>query len=296
MIRSMTAFASRSGRRGAQHWALEMRGVNARGLDLRLRLPDGLHGLEQPLRRLLSARLTRGAVTMSLKVSRDPALGGWEIDEAELDRVLSAIGRVTARAQQRGLPLAPSSASDILAARGVMRGAESDTDEAGLTEAMMPEAEALLSDFLSMREAEGAALARILSGHLDEVAALLAEARAAAAERGAGAAERLEAAIARVAGAGARVEPDRLAQELALLATRSDVTEELDRIEAHLDAARALLADDAPSGRRLDFLVQEFQREAGTLCAKSGSERLTRAGLELKAVIERVREQVQNVE
>ncbi len=295
VIRSMTAFASRTGRQDQLSWHWEMRGVNGRGLDLRLRLPDGIDGLEQGLRAALSARLSRGAITLSLKIDRDAA-AQWHVDEAQLDRVLAALNEVQARATAYGLTLAQSTAADVLSNRGVVVQGSPLGDPDWLAQALLDDAEALIASFDAMRTEEGAALAAILSGHLDEIGELLGEADAAAALRPESARRALREALDRIAAERVPVDEIRVAQELALLATRSDVTEEIDRLRAHLAAARTLMNEDAPVGRKLDFLTQEFMREANTLCAKAGDERLTRAGLALKAVIDRFREQVQNVE
>ncbi|MWD28885.1 DUF1732 domain-containing protein, partial [Aquicoccus sp. SCR17] len=193
-----------------------------------------------------------------------------------------------------------SCAADLLALRGVMEPAQaSEDDEAGraaLARAVQAGLDAALEDFLEMRRSEGAALAALLEDHLAEIAALTEQAAEEAEARRPEAATALRAALARVMENAENADPDRVAQELALLAVKADVTEELDRLRAHVAAARDLLAAGGAVGRRLDFLMQEFNREANTLCSKSQASVLTATGLELKAVIERMREQVQNVE
>ena len=292
----MTAFASRRGQHLALTWDWDLRGVNGRGLDPRLRLPDGIEGLEPAARAALSARLARGAVTLTLRLDRAMGEGGHGIDEAQLDRVLGAFDRIQERAFALGVTLAQPTAADVLAQRGVVVTAPAEAMDEGLLPALLADLDALLDDFVAARTAEGAALAVVLARQLDEVAALCDAAEAAAIARRGEAALALTAALRRVLADVPEADEARLSQELALIAVKADVTEEIDRLRAHVGAARALLSDDRPVGRRLDFLAQEFGREANTLCAKAGSPRLTGIGLDLKAVIDQMREQVQNVE
>jgi uncharacterized protein (TIGR00255 family) len=300
MLQSMTAFASRTGAEGPHAWTWDMRGVNARGLDLRLRLPETLPALEAAARAALSANLSRGSITLALRLTRVDPAPGLALDEAHLDRVLTAFQRIAARAAAAGLALAPPSAADILAIRGIAPAAPSEpdpaTNEESLVNALRRDLDAVIEDFVRMRRAEGAALSDIISHQLDRIAACVAEAAAIAESRRAESRAALRAALRRVFEDVPEIDEARLAQEVALLAVRSDVTEELDRLSAHVAAARALLHEPRPQGRKLDFLAQEFNREANTLCAKAQSAELTRTGLELKAVIDQMREQVQNVE
>lgn len=299
MIRSMTAFASRTGSHGAYSWSWDMRSVNGRGLDLRVRLPDGIDGLEARLRATASARIERGNVTIGLKLARDAAQQELSIDEGQLDRVLRALDRVQDKAVSLGITLGQPTAADVLSHRGVV------TQEAGqpdpkeleaLTDALVADFELLLGSFGEMRASEGRALRAILTERLDGIESLLTEAKTAAEERLPHARQVIVEAVARLRDAGSDMTEDRLAQELALLAVKMDVTEELDRLDAHVAAARELLHTDGPVGRKFDFLMQEFNREANTLCSKSGSTALTRIGLDLKTLIDQMREQVQNVE
>ncbi|MBM1218849.1 YicC family protein [Ponticoccus sp. SC2-23] len=299
MIRSMTAFASRTGTHGAHGWSWDMRSVNGRGLDLRLRLPDGIEGLEAGLRAAVTHRIDRGNVTIGLRLSRDASREELSLDEARLDRVLRALDAVQDRAMTLGITLGQPSAADVLSQRGVLAQEDSQPDPAeteALRSALLADFDLLLSDFCEMREAEGRALRTILSERLDEIGALLTEAQDAAEARLPVARQALRDAVARLGEAGTDMPEDRLAQELALLAVKADVTEELDRLNAHVDAARTLLSTKGAVGRKLDFLMQEFNREANTLCSKSGSTALTRIGLDLKTLIDQMREQVQNVE
>lgn len=296
MICSMTAFASRTGDLGPVSWVWDMRGVNGRGLDLRLRLPDGLDGLEQALRAKITTALTRGNVTVTLRLTRDEAGGGMRLDEAALAAVLQALDNVQERAFAMGVTLGQPTAADVLAQRGVLVSAVAETDNGALVTALTQDFAAMLAAFTAMRASEGAALLDVITGQLSRIAELIEQSATAAAERAPTQRATLQAALVRVMESVAEADPARIAQELALIAVKSDVTEEIDRLRAHVAAARALLAQDNPAGRKLDFLAQEFNREANTLCAKAQSSTLTAIGLDLKAVIEQMREQIQNVE
>ncbi|NKX46012.1 YicC family protein [Roseibacterium sp. KMU-115] len=290
----MTGFAAREGGDGQGNgWSWELRSVNGRGLDLRLRLPEGLGALEAPLRKRLSEVVTRGSVTLSLRVSRETGAQAAALDPARLAAALAQLAQIRAAADQAGVATAPVSPAEILSLRGL-----SDPGEGpGLpaAETLMADAEPLLSAFDAMRLSEGAAIAAVLAGQMDRIAALVEAAGTAAAARAEPQAARLRAAVETVL-ATADLDPARLAQEVALLAVKTDVTEEIDRLRAHVAAARALLAEGGPVGRKLDFLMQEFNREANTLCSKSQDAALTAIGLDLKLAIDQTREQVQNVE
>ena len=293
---SMTGFASAKGHEAGFSWAWELRSVNSKGLDLRLRVPDWVPGLEAALRARLSRDITRGAVTLSLRLGREDETGQLTLDMAQLDAVLDALAAVETRALDRGISLAPSRAADLLGLRGVLDTASADDDGEALKTALMTAFEPLIADFLAMRRAEGAALNDVIAAQLDTIAGLTADAAEAAQARRDEQAEALNAALARVMDGAAGVDEARIAQELALIAVKADITEELDRLTAHVAAARELLGAGAPIGRKFDFLAQEFNREANTLCSKSGAKALTAIGLELKTVIDQMREQIQNVE
>jgi uncharacterized protein (TIGR00255 family) len=298
MIHSMTAFASRTGAAGPHSWSWDMRGVNARGLDLRLRFPESMPALEAAARTALSARLSRGNITLNLRLSRADTAAGLAIDEAHLDRVLATLAHLSDRAAAHDLALAPPSPAEILSLRGILLSAPVDPEpaDAGLADVLKADLDALIDDFIRMRAAEGAALADVLALQLDRIGSLVDEAALIAEARRGEARAALHAALSRVFEAVPEMDEARIAQELALLAVKSDVTEEIDRLTAHVAAARALLHDTKPQGRKLDFLAQEFNREANTLCSKAQSADLTRLGLDLKAVIDQMREQIQNVE
>ena len=296
MIRSMTGFSSATGSLPPHSWAWELRAVNGKGLDLRLRVPDWIDGLEAGLRKLLGAEVTRGNLTLSLRLARDEQAGALQINDAQLDAVLQAMAMIETRAMEAGVSLAPSASSDIVALRGVLEQGTSEDDVAPLAKALLDEAAHLIADFNAMRDREGAALQKVLVAQLDEIATLTAEATGLAEARGAAMADTLKRNLTKVMDNIDGADPDRVAQELALIAVKSDVTEEIDRLAAHVDAARDLIGQGGPVGRKLDFLMQEFNREANTLCAKAQNTGLTRCGLALKAVIDQMREQVQNVE
>ncbi len=297
MIQSMTAFASRTGTHGPECWAWEMRGVNARGLDLRLRLPEGIDGLEVAVRAMLNARLGRGNVSVTLRMTRQEAAQAVVLDERQLDRVLAALGQVQDRALEMGVTLGQPTVADVLSQRGVIApGNAAAAPDDGLAKALIRGLEHLIDDFVVMRRAEGSALHAVIATQLDTIDRLTDAAAEAAAARAPAARAALRAALQRVMDDVTEADETRIAQELALLSVKADITEEIDRLRAHVIAARDLLDDAQPSGRRLDFLAQEFNREANTLCAKAGSAALTRIGLDLKATIDQMREQIQNVE
>ncbi len=294
MATSMTGFALRRGQGAGQDWTWEIRSVNGKGLDLRLRLPEGIEGLEAAVRAELTKALARGNVSLTLKVQRDEGAAALRVNRGALTAVLSALSEVEAAAMDAGVTLAQATQAEVLAVRGVLEMATGEEDAGPLRAALLADLPALIADFKANRAAEGAALAVALAGQIDRIEALTVEARAAAEARRDAAAETLRAQVARVLAEG--VDAGRLAQELALIAVKADVTEEIDRLGAHIAAARLLLADHDAVGRRFDFLMQEFMREANTLCSKAQAQALTRIGLDLKTVIDQMREQVQNLE
>ncbi|TMV13416.1 YicC family protein [Arenibacterium halophilum] len=296
MIRSMTAFASGTGGLGQHSWTWELRSVNAKGLDLRLRVPDWLDGLEAALRADLGKALSRGSVTLGLRVTRDGDEGRIALNPSTMNTVLDALAEIEAEALRRGMTLAPSRAADLLGVRGMLDVSSGSDDAGPLVAQLKREFPDLVARFLEMRESEGAALEGVLRGQIDQIETLTTQAAALVEGRRAAMAEALQANLARVMGSGQSADPDRVAQELAMIAVKSDVTEEIDRLVAHVAAARELVETGGPIGRKLDFLTQEFNREANTLCSKSQHRELTALGLELKAVIDQMREQVQNVE
>ncbi|HSF65573.1 MAG TPA: YicC/YloC family endoribonuclease [Paracoccaceae bacterium] len=297
MTLSMTGYASRRGQWGAWGWTWDLRSVNGKGLDVRLRLPEWIEGLEPLVRADLGRVASRGNIALTLKVAREGAdEGAAAVNLPVLRGVLAALAVVEAEAMARGITLRQAGQAEVLAMRGVLETAALETDTGPLRDALMADLGPLLADFAASRAAEGAALAGVLAAQLDRIAALAAEARVEAEARRDVAAATLRENLARVLANADGADEGRVAQELAMLAVKADVTEELDRLDTHIGAARVLLADAAPVGRKFDFLMQEFMREANTLCSKSQARALTRVGLDLKTVIDQMREQVQNVE
>jgi len=278
-------------------WEWDLRAVNGRGLDIRLRLPDGLGRLEKPLRDKLSARVARGNVTLGLRLRLTQGKAGVRIDAAALADVLAALDQVQTTAQVSGVLVQAPSALDLLGWRGVQaQGPDLAAVDADTLDALLlDDFEQVLDAFMAMRAQEGQALAAILSAQLNEIARLTQAARALLDQRAADMAAHFHKALAQVMDQ-TRSDPARIEQELALLAVKADLAEELDRLDAHCAAGRALVQAKDPVGRKLDFLTQEFNREANTLCSKAQHLEMTRIGLDLKAVIDQMREQVQNVE
>ncbi|MBW4975044.1 YicC family protein [Roseovarius mucosus] len=296
MIQSMTAFATAKGAIPGHDWTWDLRSVNGKGLDLRLRVPDWIEGLDPALRARLGQVLARGNVSLTLRLSSADASGQVAVNPDRLEDVLRAMALVEDRAMSSGLSLAPATAADILTLRGVLEAGTGESDSTALCAALLADFEPLLTDFLAMRATEGAALAQILHAQLDEIARLTQAAQDLLAQRSADIARAHQTALSRLRDSATDLDPARLAQELALLAVKLDVTEEFDRLRAHVRAARTLLESGAPVGRKIDFLSQEFNREANTLCSKAQHSGLTEIGLSLKTVIDQMREQVQNVE
>ncbi|WP_339820175.1 YicC/YloC family endoribonuclease [Sulfitobacter dubius] len=292
----MTGFASASGALEGWSWSWELRAVNGKGFDLRLRVPDWVEGLEVALRKQVTAEVARGNITCNLRIASAENDGTLQVNTAQVDTLLAALQEIEARAMDAGVSLAPSRASDILTMRGVLEQSDQAQDIDALREVLLAEFPAVLEDFNAMRRQEGAALADVMQDQLNEVETLAAKAAALADARKEDAAVNLRRNLARVMDNSEGADADRVAQELALIAVKADVTEEIDRLAAHVAAARALIGQGGPVGRKLDFLMQEFNREANTLCAKAQSTELTTVGLALKAVIDQMREQVQNVE
>ncbi len=290
----MTGFARADGADDSQRWTWELKSVNARNLDVRFRLPPGHDHIEAAARSDIAARFQRGNVSVHLGLKR-----GEQVLRMRVNR--DALAAMLALADELGAvdDVAPSPAAALLSLPGVLEPAE---DEVGEDEAAAREAAliATLGDALDglarARADEGARLETIVAGHLGEIERLCAAAGELAATQPDALQRRLTDQLAELLDGDTRVAEDRLAQEVALLAAKADVREELDRLAAHVEAARALLAEAGAVGRRLDFLCQELNREANTLCSKSSDLELTRVGLGLKAAVERLREQIQNIE
>ncbi|MBV9734507.1 MAG: YicC family protein [Acidisphaera sp.] len=292
-LSSMTGFGRSDGSGDGVAWAWELRSVNARGLDLRFRLPPGLDAQEPRLREAAGRLLRRGSVTASLALRRETPTR-LVADEAVLAHVLTLALDLARRIPGSSAPRAEA----LMALPGVLRVAsdEPEAGAAGQTEAVFGGFGAALDALAAARRAEGARLSAALTALLGEISALCAQAGAEAADQPAAQRARLLDNLQALLRDTPGLPEERIAQEVALLASRSDVREELERLDSHIQAAHALLAEGANIGRRFDFLAQEFNREVNTLCSKSASAALTATGLRLKAAIEQLREQVQNIE
>ena len=293
-ISSMTGFAHASGSGEAAAWSWEVKSVNGRALDIRCRLPQGLERLDPVVRNAVSARLRRGNVTVGLRLSQAPEGAAMRVNRAWLDELIALA------ADYRGTEgVEPPRLDGMLALRGVIETAEGPEDDANAAlddGALLETLDAALAELVCERQAEGAVLAAALTERIEEIAALTGEAEALAPSRQEALGARLREQVAALIGAGAPVPEDRLAAELAMLAVKIDVTEEIDRLKSHCAAAARHLQEDGAVGRKLDFLAQEFNREANTLCSKASHAALTEVGLALKASIDQLREQAQNVE
>jgi uncharacterized protein (TIGR00255 family) len=291
----MTGFARAEGRDDSLHWIWELKSVNGRTLDLRCRLPAGMDGLEPIARAAVAERLRRGNVSVSLTLMR-----GAKPPKVRINREVLAQLLIVVKELQGQVEAAPPRLDGLLGVRGVVDVIEEEEEDEAVRQARQERIAATLTEALDalrkMRAAEGARLAAIVGGHLDEIEKLRAAAAATAAVQPPALRERLRSQVAALLESVPALPEERLAQEAALIIAKGDVREELDRLAAHVAAARDLMAEAGAVGRKLDFLCQEFNREANTLCSKSTDVELTRIGLALKAAIEQLREQIQNIE
>lgn len=293
----MTGFARREGGDARVTWSWEIKSVNGRSLDVRCRVPSGHERLEAAARAALPKACARGNVSIALSVGRGDVAPGLRVNRDLLDQVIALAGELeTSLGSGR---VAPPRLDGLLAIRGVLETANEDEpaeETAAREAAMQGDLEAALDDLVAARRGEGTHLKAAVEAHLTTVETLTAAAAACAATQPDALREGLKTQVEALLDSVPALSEDRLAQEAALLIARGDVREELDRLGAHVAAARALLAEGGTVGRRLDFLCQEFNREANTLCSKSSDVGLTRIGLDLKSAIEQLREQVQNIE
>lgn len=293
-LESMTGFARATGEHdgGAVVW--EVKSVNGKGLEARLRLPPGFDRLEQRLRQAVHKRFTRGTVHCALTLTRAPASAQPVVNEA----LLADLAGLARRLEEQ-FGVAPARADGLLALRGVMEVPDGVVDEAAreaLDAAILTVFERALDGLAEARRGEGTALAAHLRGHVDAIEALALRAEADPSRRPEAIRERLAEQVRLLGEAAPGLDAQRLHMEAAFLATKADIREEIDRLKTHVAAARGLLDAGGPAGRKLDFLAQEFNRESNTLCAKSNAAAVTAIGLELKAVVDQFREQVQNLE
>ena len=283
------------GRQGARRWVWELRSVNGKGLDIRVKLQPGYEFVETGVRDRLTGRLGRGNIQASLAVSEEGGAGRTRINQAVLGDVVAALASLRAAVPDAQ----PPTLDGILALRGVMEAIDESADEPArqaLGAAVLADLDAAIDALTRDRRREGIAIGAVLSERLDAIERTVRAAEASPARTPEAIRARIAALVGELVGASPALDPDRQHQEAVMIATRADIREEIDRLLAHTEAARGLLADEAPVGRRLDFLAQEFNREANTLCAKANDRTLTALGLELKALVDQFREQVQNLE
>ena len=293
-LSSMTGFARGHGVAGSYAWSWEIKSVNAKGLDLRLRLPPGWDAIEVPARARAAETLSRGTAYANLTVERKGAATTVKVNEPVLSAVLATLKRLHERVEA-----APATLDGILSLKGVIEITEEDEreeDRRAAEAAILEGFDNALGELVAMRREEGATLGRVLSERLKEIAALAARAEVAPGRKPEAIKARLAEQVATLLSASTRFDSDRLHQEAIMLASKADIREELDRLASHVAQAQKLLADGGPVGRRLDFLAQELNRESNTLTAKANDVELTNIGLELKSAVEQFREQVQNLE
>jgi uncharacterized protein (TIGR00255 family) len=293
-LKSMTGFGRSAGVHGETSWHWEVRSVNGRGLELRFRMPSGLEGLEIKARSLAQEKLARGNCTLNLALRRETGQLAIRLNEAALSQALAAAERAQALTHKEAPNL-----DTLLAMRGVVEvveGEESEEAHAKLEDALLKGLGAALDQLVAARKAEGARLASVMTNQLGQISDLVERVGDASARQPQAIRQRLTEQVTRIMETGAGLDPERLHQEALLLAAKADIQEELDRLRAHVAAANDILAQDPPAGRGLEFLAQEFNREANTLCSKASDVEISRAGLELKTVIDQLREQVQNIE
>ena len=293
-LSSMTGFARGHGVSGPYAWTWEIKSVNGKGLDVRLRTPAGWDAVELPVRARAAETLSRGSVQANLSVDRSGMTPTVRVNAPVLDAILSSVRDFGAK-----IKASPPSLDGLLGLKGVIEIADAEENEAercSAEAAVIAGFAAVLASLAEMRCGEGAVLGRVLAVRLDEIAMLVERAEQAPGRRPEAIRARLAEQVAALLAQSERFDPDRLHQEAIMIATRADVREELDRLTAHVAQARRLIGEGGSIGRRLDFLAQELNREANTLCAKANDVELTNIGLELKAAVEQFREQVQNVE
>ena len=292
----MTGYARVSGEETCVAWVWEVKSVNGRGLDVRTRLPPGYDFLDLPVRDAVQKRFKRGNVTVNLNISQKTQAGALTVNETLLDELVA----LTRRWREKAPDLAPPSLDGLLALRGVLESDQAGSDPAAedsdIAKTLLAQCDKALSQMETMRAEEGKRLATVLTDLLNEIAFLVTDAVSSSALDPNELKAKLRQQVATLMEANANLSEERLAQEVALMIGKADVREELDRLGAHLAAARKMLSAAEPVGRKLDFLCQEFNREANTLCSKANDIALTRIGLGLKAAIEQFREQVQNIE
>lgn len=293
-IQSMTGFARHEGEAEGCRFIWELRSVNGKGLDVRLRLPQGFDSLEQPVRKAAAAQFSRGNLQVTLSLSTTGAAVEAVVNEAALEAVIVLVNQLGDRIDARRPAL-----DGLLNIKGVLEFREPEISpeiRAARDQTILDGFLTAVAELRSMRLSEGAALAKVLGEQVDRIEGLTLAVEADPSRSPEAIRARLADQVASLMNSGAALDRDRLHMEAALLANKADLREEIDRLKAHVEAARALLASDGGAGRRLDFLAQEFNRETNTICSKSNAAPVTAIGLDLKVVIDQFREQVQNLE
>ena len=293
-LTSMTGFARADGSSGDYSWHWEVKSVNGKGLDVRLRLPNGLEALEAEIRKIAARYFRRGNLQMGLQLTREGGASQLAINEKALEQVMKAASDL-----RRKLDAPPLTVEGLLSLRGVLELVEAEDSEdqiAARNTAILASAEEAFESLAAARAEEGAAMADVIAGHIDQIEKLTKEAITSPDRTPEAIRARLSELVERLMEEDRKFDADRLHAEAILMATKADILEELDRLVAHIAAARKLLKSDEAVGRKFDFLAQEFNREANTLCSKAATSDLSRIGLEMKTVIDQLREQVQNIE
>jgi uncharacterized protein (TIGR00255 family) len=295
-LKSMTGFARSSGSMADFSWLWELKSVNGRGLEIRCRVPNGFDAIETTARKQLKATFHRGNINLHLQLNQNSGQSVNQVNIQFLEELLELASDLV----EKGKAEKPR-ADGLLALKGVIESSDQTEDEdqhARLEQALLASLNEAIEKLDASRAEEGAQLLKILVGQVDEISDLVQKAETSAARRPERVQERLRKQIEMILSDGVAMDEGRLEQELAVLATKADVAEELDRLRGHIETVEGLLANkqDGPIGRRLDFICQEFNREANTLCSKAGDKELTKVGLDLKVVVDRLREQTQNIE
>lgn len=293
-LKSMTGFARRGGETTTFRWNMEIKSVNNKGLEVRVKLPSFLDGFDIEVKKLAGQVLTRGSVFINIQIDQSGDSEDFVVNEERLKTLIAFAAKY---GHQNGVKAARI--DGLMNIKGVVEASSAEPDEKEIGElkkTLKRELEILLSDIVTARAEEGARMHAFLNAQLNEMKSLVSQATALVGDRSQAMQDRFLQQLKKLENTDKPIAEDRLAQEIALLIVKADIQEELDRLDSHFGEADALLNDDKPVGRRLDFLCQEFNREANTLCSKANDTRLTKIGVDLKVLIDQFREQVQNIE
>jgi len=299
LVQSMTGFGVVTGESQAHSWTAELRSVNGKGLDIKIRVPDWIDSLEGEVRARLKQLIKRGNVTLTIKLQNDESeqTNSLSLDEGILSQTLNNIAKIEQLGLDQGVSFTPSKAADLLAIKGIMTNKALSQEQLDtLCSEILTSLDPLYNSFLFSRSSEGAQLLKFLETQLDALRAELDNAKALLGARDDHMRGLLKTQLAKILENTPQFDAQRMAQEVALIFVKSDVAEELDRLAIHIQAASDLLKAGGAVGRRMEFLMQEFNREANTLCAKAQFSELTSIGLEMKVIIDQMREQIQNLE